>query len=437
MAIRVLILGAAGRDFHNFNMCYRDHLEYMVVGFTAAQIPNIGGRRYPPELAGPRYPDGIPIYEEEALAELIRTLDVQQVVFAYSDVSHEHVMHLGSVALAGGADFILLGPRRTMLTATKPVITVCAVRTGAGKSPAARRVVAILQEAGRRVVVVRHPMPYGDLATQVCQRFASWGDLDRCRCTIEEREEYEPHLAQGTVVYAGVDYDRILRAAEREADVIVWDGGNNDLPFFVPDLHLVVVDPHRPGDERRYHPGETNLRMADIVIISKVDTASKDAVRAVRGSVADANPAALVIEADLAISVSDEHLVAGRSVLVVEDGPTLTHGGMAYGAGTLAARRLGATPVDPRAWARPSIGEVYRRYPHLGAVLPAMGYGPQQLLDLGATIAAVPCDAVVCATPIDLQRLIPIARAVARVTYELREHPENALAGPVLAVRTG
>jgi len=371
-ARRVLILGAAGRDFHNFNVCYRDDPRYAVVAFTAAQIPNIAGRRYPPQLAGPRYPHGIPIYKEEELPELIRRLDVQEVVFAYSDVPHEHVMHLGSVALAGGADFVLLGPRHTMLEARKPVIAVCAVRTGAGKSPAARRVAAIIWEAGRRPVVVRHPMAYGNLADQACQRFASWEDLDRYRCTIEEREEYEPHLARGTVVYAGVDSHRVLAAAEDEADAIVWDGGNNDFPFFRPDLHIVIVDPHRAGDERRYHPGETNLLMADLLIVSKVNTAAPEAVRAVRASAEGANPSAVIVEADLAISVDHEELIAGRRVLVVEDGPTLTHGGMAYGAGMLAAQQRGATLVDPRPRAPASLAAVYRRHPQLGPVLPAM-----------------------------------------------------------------
>ena len=429
-ARRVVILGAAGRDFHNFNVCYRNDPLRRVVAFTAAQIPNIAARRYPPELAGPLYPDGIPIYEEERLPELIRRLDAQEVVFAYSDVPHEHVMHLASVALAAGADFVLLGPPHTMLQAHKPVIAVCAVRTGAGKSPAARRVVTIIQEAGRRPVVVRHPMPYGDLVDQACQRFASRQDLDRHRCTIEEREEYEPHLARGTVVYAGVDSQRVLAAAEHEADAIVWDGGNNDWPFFCPDLHIVLVDPHRAGDERHYHPGEANLLMANLIVISKVNTASPEAVQAVRRSVAAANPTAMILHAELAISLDRGDLLAGR-VLVIEDGPTLTHGGMAYGAGTLAAQQRGATLVDPRPWAAAPIAAIYRRYPQLGPILPAMGYSEAQLDALTTTIAAVPCDAIVCATPIDLRQLIRIDRPVVRVMYEFQEHPKDGLVVPI------
>lgn len=433
MPVRVLILGAAGRDFHNFNVCYRDRPEREVVAFTATQIPNIADRRYPSDLAGPRYPEGIPIYPEEHLADLIRRLGTDEVVFAYSDVSHEHVMHLASIALAAGADFILLGPRSTMLPSRRPVISVGAVRTGAGKSPAARRIAEIIRAAGFRPAVVRHPMPYGDLAAQAVQRFASYEDLDRHNCTIEEREEYEPHLARGTVVFAGVDYARILRAAEADADVILWEGGNNDLPFFRPDLHLVLVDPHRPGHEDAYHPGEANLRMADVVIISKVNTAAPEQVEAVRASVARLNPTAAVIEADLLISVDDEQQARGRRALVIEDGPTLTHGGMPYGAGVLAAERLGATLVDPRPFAAPSIAAVYGRYPHLGAVLPAMGYGDAQLADLAVTIEATPCDVVVCATPVDLRRLITISRPIVRVTYALLERPEGAMDELVLA----
>ncbi|MDR7520108.1 MAG: cyclic 2,3-diphosphoglycerate synthase [Armatimonadota bacterium] len=424
---RVLILGAAGRDFHNFNVCYRADPQVRVVAFTATQIPNIAGRRYPPELAGPLYPDGIPIYPETELPQLIARLNVDQVVFAYSDVSHEHVMHLASTALAGGADFVLLGPRRTSLTSSRPVVSIGAARTGSGKSPATRWVVGAIRRAGVTPVVLRHPMPYGDLAAQACQRFATFEDLDRHHCTIEEREEYEPHLAAGTVVYAGVDYERILRQAEAEADVIVWDGGNNDLPFIVPDLHLVVVDPHRAGHERSYHPGEANVRMADVVIISKVDTAAPEAVRTVRATVAALNPDAEVTEAALAIRVDDEGLVAGRRALVVEDGPTLTHGEMSYGAGVLLARRLGATLVDPRPFAAPSIAAVFAQYPHLGPVLPAMGYGGEQLADLATTIEATPCDVVVCATPVDLRRLIPQRRPMARVTYELEPRDEGTL----------
>jgi predicted GTPase len=427
MAVRVLILGAAGRDFHNFNVCYRDRLDREVVAFTAAQIPNIAERRYPPELAGSRYPDGIPIYPEEDLPDLVRRLGIDEVVFAYSDVSHTHVMHLASVALAAGADFILLGPRSTMLAARRPVISVGAVRTGAGKSPAGRRLAEIIRAAGYRPAVVRHPMPYGDLASQAVQRFATYEDLDRQHCTIEEREEYEPHLAHGTVVFAGVDYERILQAAEAEGDVILWEGGNNDFPFFRPDLHLVLVDPHRPGHESTYHPGEANLRMADVAIISKVNTATPAQVEAVRASVVRLNPTAAVIEADLLIAVDDEALVRGRRVLVIEDGPTLTHGEMPYGAGVLAAQRLGATLVDPRPFAAPSLAAAYARYPHLGAVLPAMGYGEAQIADLEATVRATPCEVVVCATPVDLRRLLRTDRPFVRVTYALQERPQGAL----------
>jgi predicted GTPase len=432
MTARVLILGAAGRDFHNFNMYDRDRDDRQVVAFTATQIPHIADRRYPPELAGARYPQGIPIHPEDRLSDLIHELRVDEVVFSYSDVSHEHVMHVASIVLAAGADFVLLGPNRTMLQSSRPVVSVGAVRTGAGKSPTTRRIVDIIRGIGWRMVVVRHPMPYGDLVAQACQRFASLDDLDRYQCTIEEREEYEPLLARGTVVFAGVDYARILAAAELEADVILWDGGNNDLPFFRPDLHIVMVDPHRPGHESSYHPGEANLRMADVVVISKVNTAAPEAVQAVESSVRRMNPDAAIVEAELAIVVDDEQLISGHRVLAIEDGPTLTHGEMPYGAGVLAAQRLHAVLVDPRPWAAPSIAEVYRRFPHLGPVLPAMGYGNAQIADLAATIEATPCDAVICATPVDLRRLISIRRPVARVTYELRERPADALAGYVL-----
>jgi predicted GTPase len=431
MTARVLILGAAGRDFHNFNVCYRDRDDREVVAFTATQIPNIADRRYPPGLAGSRYPEGIPIYPEDRLPALIHDLRVDEVVFAYSDVSHEHVMHLASISLAAGADFILLGPSRTMLRARRPVVSVGAVRTGAGKSPTTRRIAEIIRGAGWRPVVVRHPMPYGDLAAQACQRFATYEDLDRYDCTIEEREEYEPHLAMGTVVYAGVDYERILRAAEPEADVILWDGGNNDWPFYASDLHIVVVDPHRAGHEQAYHPGETNLRLADVAVVSKVNTAPPGAVDAVLDAVRRLNPGALVVQADLEITVDDPSLVRGRQALVIEDGPTLTHGGMPYGAGVLAAQRLGATLVDPRPWATASIAGVFRQYPHLGSLLPAMGYGNAQLDDLAATIAATPCDVVVCATPVDLRRVIRITQPFVRVTYALRERPTDALVEPV------
>ncbi len=420
--IHVLIMGAAGRDFHNFNVYFRDNPRYRVVAFTAAQIPNIEGRRYPPELAGALYPQGIPIYPEDELERLIRDLDVHQVVFAYSDVSHEYVMHRASEALAMGADFRLMGPDATMLSAQKPVVAVCAARTGSGKSQTTRRVCEILRAHGRSVVVVRHPMPYGDLAKQACQRFATYEDLDRYQCTIEEREEYEPHLDRGIVVYAGVDYARILREAEQEADIVVWDGGNNDLPFFRPDLHIVVVDPHRAGHEVRYYPGETNVRMADVIVINKIDTAAPEGIDQVRRNVRKVNPGATIVEAASPIFVEDPAAIQGKRVLVIEDGPTLTHGEMAYGAGFLAARRFGAAEIiDPRPYAVGSIVETYERYPTTGPVLPAMGYGREQIAELEATIERVPCDLVIVATPIDLGRVARIHHPTQRVRYELQE----------------
>lgn len=423
---RILIMGAAGRDFHNFNVYFRENDSHTVVAFTATQIPNIDGRRYPPELAGAAYPDGIPIHPEAALEDLIRDLAVDQVVFAYSDVSHEYVMHKASQVLAAGADFRLLGPHHTMLDAQKPVVAVCAVRTGSGKSQTTRRVCDILRAQGQHVVAVRHPMPYGNLVDQRCQRFATYADLDTHHCTIEEREEYEPHLDRGVIVYAGVDYAEILHAAEAEADVIVWDGGNNDLPFYRPDLLVVVADPHRAGHETTFHPGETNLRMADVVVINKVDTADLEPISRVRDAVRRVNPDAQIVEAASPISVPDPDAIRGRRVLVVEDGPTLTHGDMAYGAGVVAARRFGATEiVDPRPYAVASIRETYARYPNTGPVLPAMGYGATQIADLEQTINRVPCDLVIVATPIDLTRLVPIQQPTQRVHYELQEigHP--------------
>jgi len=420
--IRVLIMGAAGRDFHNFNVCFRDDPRYLVVAFTATQIPNIEGRRYPPQLAGERYPNGIPIYAEADLERLIRELDVDQVVFAYSDVSHEYVMHCVSRALAVGADFRLMGPKATMLRAHKPVVAVCAARTGSGKSQTTRRVCDILRAHGRRVVVVRHPMPYGDLARQVCQRFATYADLDAHQCTIEEREEYEPHLNRGIVVYAGVDYAQILHQAEQEADVIVWDGGNNDLPFYRPDLHIVVVDPHRAGHELTYHPGETNVRLADVIVINKVDTADLEPIALVRENVRSVNSTAQIVEAASPIFLDDPQAIRGKRVLVVEDGPTLTHGEMAYGAGVVAARRFGAAElIDPRPYAVGSIVETYRKYPAIGPVLPAMGYSRAQIAELEETIHRVPCDLVLVATPIDLRRVIHIHQPIQRVHYELQE----------------
>ena len=418
---RVVILGAAGRDFHNFNVVYRDDPGVEVAAFTATQIPGIAGRRYPAELAGPRYPGGIPIEPEEDLERIIRERGVAQVIFAYSDVSHEHVMHLASRALAAGADFSLLGPRRTMLQSPKPVVAVCAVRTGCGKSAVSRRVARILRERGRRVAIVRHPMPYGDLVASRVQRFATLGDLDRAGVTIEEREEYEPHLEAGSVVWAGVDYADILARAAGEADVIVWDGGNNDLPFFTPTVHLCLVDPHRPGHESRYHPGEANLRMAHVAVIVKEDTAPADAVERVRAAIHELNRTARIVDARMPIHIDDPAAVSGRRVLAVEDGPTLTHGGMSLGAAALAAKRLGATLVDPRPWAEGSLKAVFAAHPHLGPVLPAMGYGPAQRAELEATINAVRCDVVMLGTPMDLRRGLAIRHPVVRVRYEMED----------------
>ncbi len=420
--IRVIIMGAAGRDFHNFNTYFRDNERYEVVAFTATQIPNIEGRVYPAELAGKLYPKGIPIYPEAELERLIREYQVDQVVFAYSDVSHEYVMHKAATAVAAGADFRIMGGKATMLKSSKPVVAVTAVRTGSGKSQTTRYVCKLLQQMGKKVVAVRHPMPYGDLVAQAVQRFASYEDLDRHQCTIEEREEYEPHIDRGIVVYAGVDYERILRQAEQEADVIVWDGGNNDIPFFKPDLWIVVADPHRPGHETTYYPGEANLRAADVVIINKVDTADYANIQRVRDSIAAANPKALVIEAASPIFVDNPDAIRGKVVLVVEDGPTLTHGEMAYGAGFVAAQRFGAAEiVDPRPYAVASIAATYKKYPTTGRVLPAMGYGEEQMRDLETTINNTPCDLVIVGTPIDLRRVLKVKHPMDRVRYELQE----------------
>jgi predicted GTPase len=419
--VRVLLLGAAGRDFHNFNVVYRDDPGTEVVAFTAAQIPGITGRRYPSELAGPRYPAGIPIEMESALERLVREQVVDQVVFAYSDASHEEVMHLASRALAAGADFALLGPRRTMLRATRPVVAVTAVRTGCGKSAVSRRIVAILRGRGRRVAVVRHPMPYGDLAAQRLQRFTCVADLDRASVTLEEREEYEPHLEAGSTVWAGVDYAAILADVEAEADVIVWDGGNNDLPFFAPTLHLCLVDPHRVGHESRYHPGETNLRLADVAVIVKEDTATPAGIEATRTAIRALNPRARILDTRLPLSVESLEVLAGRRVLAIDDGPTLTHGGLPAGAAELAARQFGAILVDPRPYAQGSLRTAFETYPALGPVLPALGYGAAQMADLRATIAAVPCDVVLLGTPIDLGRLLGLRQPVVRVRYEVEE----------------
>jgi predicted GTPase len=420
---RVLIMGAAGRDFHNFNVFFRENEGYEVVAFTATQIPNIEGRVYPAQLAGPLYPKGIPIFPEDELSDLIPDLKIQQVVFAYSDVPHDYVMHKASQVLAAGADFKLMGADSTMLKSSKPVVAISAVRTGSGKSQTTRRVSDILKEMDKQVVVVRHPMPYGDLTAQVVQRFADYSDLDRHDCTIEEREEYEPHLDRGSIVYAGVDYEAILRQAEQEADVVIWDGGNNDFPFYRPDLHIVVTDPHRAGHESAYHPGETNLRMADVVVINKIDTADLAETSKVRASIERLAPDAVVVDAASPIFVNDPSCIRGKRVLVIEDGPTLTHGEMSYGAGVVAARRFGAAEIiDPRPYAVGSIANTFEKYPETGPLLPAMGYGAGQIKDLETTINATPCDAVIAATPIDLTRVLGnIKHPMDRVRYELQE----------------
>jgi predicted GTPase len=417
---RVLIMGAAGRDFHNFNTVYRQDDDAEVVAFTATQIPFIENRIYPPELAGPRYPDGIPIRLEEDLSDVIRDLKVSDVVFAYSDVSHEYVMHRASEALAAGANFVLLGPDATMLDATVPVVAVCAVRTGSGKSQTTRKVVSTIRDTGRRPVVVRHPMPYGDIVAQRVQRFASLEDLDAADVTIEEREEFEPHIDAGTVVYAGVDYRDILEQAQRECDVLVWDGGNNDLPFYRPTVHIVVADPLRAGHELRFHPGEANLRRADVVVINKVDSATAGQVSSVRASIESVNPTARVLEARSPVSVDDPNALKGKRVLVIEDGPTLTHGDMKYGAGVVAARRAGAEVVDPRPFAVGTLKATFDKY-DVGPVLPAMGYSNGQLAEMERTVDAADCDLVVIATPVDLRRIMRLSKPAVRVTYELEE----------------
>jgi predicted GTPase len=420
-ARKVIIVGAAGRDFHNFNVAYRDDERFEVVAFTATQIPGIDGRVYPPGLAGPRYPFGIPIYHEDSLERLIEDLRADEVVFAYSDVSHNTVMHLASRALAAGADFTLLGPRTTMLEASVPVVAVCAVRTGSGKSQTTRAVSRALREAGKRIAVIRHPMPYGDLVHQAVQRFATEDDLAAANCTIEEREEYEPHLVQGSVVYAGIDYGRILESAQSEVDVVLWDGGNNDLPFLVPDVHITVADPLRVGHETSYHPGEANLRMADVVVVNKVDSADPEDVVALRKTIEEVNGKAEVVEARSPITVDDVELLSGKRVIVVEDGPTLTHGEMSFGAGVVAARKAGAITVDPRPWAVGSIREIYDDYPHIGPLLPAMGYSERQRAELAATIDAAEADVVLIATPIDLRKVCDISKPAVRARYELEE----------------
>jgi predicted GTPase len=429
MTERVIIMGAAGRDFHNFNVYFRDKERYRVVCFTATQIPDIEGRQYPAALAGKLYPQGIPILSDERLFDLVKENQVDLVAFSYSDVSHVEVMHKASIVTAAGADFIIIGAPYTMLHSTKTVISVCAVRTGSGKSQTSRKIIEILQGMGKRVVAVRHPMPYGDLTRQVVQRYSSYQDLERENCTIEEREEYEPYIDMGAVVYAGVDYEKILRQAEAEADVIVWDGGNNDTPFFKPDVYVVVFDPHRPGHEILYHPGETNLILADVAVINKVDSAAPENVEKVRQTIKTNNPRAEIVLADSELIAENAERIRGKKVLVVEDGPTVTHGGMAFGAGVIAARRFGAaTLVDPRPYLAGTLKETFQRYPGIGTVLPAMGYGPQQIRDLQDTINATECDLVIVATPVDLNRLIAINKTCVRIRYGYKDHSAPTLA---------
>ncbi|MFH1131495.1 MAG: cyclic 2,3-diphosphoglycerate synthase [Pseudomonadota bacterium] len=427
---RILILGAAGRDFHNFNVYFRGNPQYRVVAFTATQIPGIEGRVYPPELAGEGYPDGIPIQVEADLLGILREQKVDQVVFAYSDVPHEYVMHLVSKVNAAGADFLLLGTKRTMLKAKVPVVAICAVRTGCGKSQTSRYVSARLKSAGKRVVVIRHPMPYGaDLAVQAVQRYANFDDLVKHKCTIEEREEYETHIEMGTVVYAGVDYGKIMEQAQEEADILIWDGGNNDTPFYCSDFWITVADPLRPGHETRYHPGETNMRGAHVIVINKADVAKPEDVQLVAKNAKQLNPEAVVIKAASKVVVDDERMVRNKKVLTVEDGPTLTHGEMPFGAGKIAAEKFGASAVvDPRPYAVGSIKKVYEKFPHLGTALPAMGYSEKQVRELEQTINAVDCDIVLSATPIDLNRLLKINKPTVRVRYELEDMGSPTLA---------
>ena len=426
---RILIMGAAGRDFHNFNVCFRENREVEVLAFTATQIPNIERRIYPPELSGKHYPKGIPIYSEDQLSALIRDKKIDEVVFSYSDISHEYVMHRASEVMSAGADFTLLGPQSTLLESKVPVIAVCAVRTGCGKSQTTRRIGQILREKGKRVVVVRHPMPYGNLAKQKVQRFERYTDLDTHRCTIEEREEYEPHLDMGNIVYAGIDYQAILTQAEAEADLILWDGGNNDMPFFKPDLLIVVVDPHRPGHELKYFPGEINFRMADVIVINKIDTAKEENIAVLKKNIREINPKAVVIDAASPLTVNHPELIRNKRALVVEDGPTLTHGGMKFGAGYIAAQKNGASEiVDPRPWIKGSITETFVKYPEIGTLLPAMGYDEAQIHDLEKTINAVDCDVVVIGTPIDLTKIMKIDKPAIRVQYYLKEIGEPTLA---------
>jgi len=415
-------MGAAGRDFHNFNVYFRNNQNYEVVAFTATQIPDIAGRKYPVELSGPLYPEGIPIYLEEDLSDLIKKNEIDQVILAYSDLPHQYVMDKASIVLAHGADFRLMGPKSTMLKSNLPVVSICAVRTGSGKSQTTRKVTDILKKKGYKIAVIRHPMPYGDLREQIWQRYENYADLDRYNCTIEEREEYEPHLDRGNILYAGVDYQEILTRAEKDVDIIVWDGGNNDLPFYKPDLHIVVTDPHRAGHEMTYYPGEANLRMADVVVINKIDTADLDKINLLRENIHLLAPEAILIEAASPLTIDHPELIRGKKVLVVEDGPTLTHGEMKYGAGVVAAQKYGAKEiVDPRPYAIGTIKDTYTKYPGIGTLLPAMGYGKKQIQELEDTINAVDCDIVIIGTPIDLSRIIKINKKSIRVKYELQE----------------
>ncbi len=428
MVEKVIIMGAAGRDFHNFNIYFRDNKRYEVVCFTATQIPDIDGRIYPPDLAGKLYPAGIPIYSDEKLFDLIKDNKVDLVAFSYSDVRHTEVMHKASIVTAAGADFIIIGAPYTMLKSTKPVVSVCAIRTGCGKSQTSRKVIKILQNAGKKVVAVRHPMPYGDLTKQVVQRFASYEDIDRQNCTIEEREEYEPVVKMGAVIYAGIDYEKILREAEKEADIIVWDGGNNDTPFFKPNVNIVVFDPHRPGHEVLYHPGETNMLMADIAVINKVDSADPENVEKVRNTIRKNNTKADIIFAESEVIAEEPEKIKGKRVLVVEDGPTLTHGEMHYGAGVIAARMFGAAKmIDPRPYLTGTLKETFEKYPSIGTLLPAMGYSPDQIKDLEETIKKADCDLVVSATPIDITKILKIEKPVVRIRYEYKDHGEPTL----------
>ena len=423
---KILIMGAAGRDFHNFNTFYRDNDQYNIAAFTATQIPDIEGRVYPPELAGRLYPNGIPIHDESELLNLIAKHNIEEVVFSYSDLSHVDVMHKGAIVNATGADFKMMGMKRTAVKSTKPVIGICAIRTGCGKSQTTRRVADILKGAGKKVAVIRHPMPYGDLAAQATQRFEVLEDLEKHKCTIEEMEEYEPHINRGTVVYAGIDYEAIVRQAEQEADIILWDGGNNDLPFYKTDLLIVVADPHRVGHEETYYPGETNMRMADVVVINKIDSAEPENVEQLKQVIARINPKASIINAESPITVEDSAIISGKKVLVVEDGPTLTHGEMKYGAGIVAAKKYGASEIiDPREYAVGKLSETFNHYPKIGTLLPAMGYGDEQIKDLETTINNTDCQGVIIGTPIDLRRIIDIKHPSTRVTYDLEEigHP--------------